>query len=195
MKPKRIKNAKGFTLTEVLVGAAILVIISSIMLSFFIQGANLWQLLIRQSDLRSTARNAMAFMTQELRNATRTSEANPSPNLTIPSKPNNNSLDFFLPVDLDGNGLIVDSIGATEWDTSNKIQYQYVPGLNRLRRLEKGNQYIIANNVTSIEFEDNSINPDLYNNELKVILTVEGVIQQGRVVSVTLTSVVNLRNQ
>jgi len=91
----------------------------------------------------------------------------------IPSKPNNNSVDFYLLFDIDGNGLIIDSIGNTEWDTSNKIQYQYIPGLKQLRRLEGGNQYIIANDVTSIEFEDNSINPALYNNELKIILTLK----------------------
>ncbi|MCM8824039.1 MAG: hypothetical protein NC822_05125 [Candidatus Omnitrophica bacterium] len=134
-------------------------------------------------------------MTQELEKTTRTSPDIPSPNLSIPSKPNNNSVDFYLPIDIDGNGLIIDALGNTEWDKSNKIQYQYVPGLKQLRRLEKGNQYVIANNVVSIEFEDNSINPVLYNNELKIILTLEKVTPQNRTVSVNLTSIVKLRNQ
>lgn len=195
MNVKRIKGKRGFILTEVLIAASILVIISAIMLPFFIQGSNLWHLITNQSDLRSIARNAMNYMTQELRKATRTSSEIPSPNLSIPSKPNNNSLDFYLPTDIDGNGLIIDSIGATEWDKSNKIQYQYVPGQKQLRRLEEGNQYIIANNVALIEFEDNSINPALYNDELKIILTLERLIPQNRSVSVTLTSIIKLRNQ
>lgn len=195
MSIKRIRTKDGFTLIEVLVAASILVVISAIMLSFFIQGLNLWQLITNQSDLRSIARNAMNYMTQELRKATRTSSEIPSPNLSIPSKPNNNSIDFYLPIDIDGNGLIIDSIGATEWDKSNKIQYQYVPGQKQLRRLENGNQYIIANNVALIEFEDNSINSALYNNELKIILTLERLTPQNRTVSVTLTSIVKLRNQ
>lgn len=192
---KRIKTQRGFTLAEVLVAASILAVISAIMLSFFIQGSNLWQLITNQSDLRSVARNAMNYMTQELRKSTRTSGGIPSPNLSIPSKPNNNSVDFYLPIDMDGNSYIIDSVGSTEWDTSNKIQYQYIPGLKQLRRLEQGNQHIIANDVASIEFEDNSINPALYNNELKIILILEKLMPQNRTVSVTLTSVVKLRNQ
>lgn len=194
MKKWRIRNQRGFTLAEVLVVAGIFAVISGIMLSFFVHGSSLWKLLINQSDLRSDVRNAMNYMTQELRKSTRTSTENPSPNLVIPSQPNNNSVDFYLPYDADGNSLIIDAIGATEWDKSNKIQYQYVPGLKRLRRLEKGNQYVVADNVSSIEFEDNSINASLYNNELKIILTLDKVISAGQTVSVTLTSIVKLRN-
>jgi len=195
MSIKRIKTRDGFTLVEALLAASILVVISAIMLSFLIQGLSLWQLITSQSDLRSITRNAMSYMTQELRKATRTS-GDSSVHLHIPSKPNNTSVDFYLPVDgIDDNLLIIDATGATEWDKSNKIQYQYVPGLKRLRRLEKGNQYIIADNVTSIEFEDRDINPALYDNELKIILTVQSLTPQHRTVSVNLTSIVKLRNQ
>lgn len=192
---RRIKNQNGFTLAEVLVAAGILAVIGTIMLSFFIQGSNLWQLITNQSDLRSAARNAINFMAQELRNATRTSSETPSPNLSIPSKPNNSSIDFYLPSDLDGNGTIINAVGGTEWDKNNKIQYQYIPGLKRLRRLEKGEQYIIANEAALVEFEDNSINPVLNNNELKVILTLNKVLPDTRTVSVTLASILKLRNQ
>lgn len=160
------------------------------MLSFFIQGSGLWSLGTNQSDLRSTGRNALNLMSQELRSAI------PSPNISIPPRPNNNSLDFFLPTDIDGNGLIVDSTGNTEWDTNNRIQYQYLPAPQRqLRRLEQGNQHIIANNVASIEFQDNSIDTALRNNELRIILTLQRLTTQNRAVSVSLTSTVKLRNQ
>lgn len=195
MGVRHIKTQRGFTLAEILVATSIFAVVSALMLSFFVQGSNLWQLITNQSDLRSIARNAMSYMTQELQKTTRTSSEIPSPNLSIPSKPNNNSIDFYLPRDIDGNGLIINAVGNTEWDKSNKIQYQYVPGLKRLRRLENGNQYVIANNVALIEFEDNSINPALYNNELKIILTLQRLMSQNRTVSVTLTSIVKLRNQ
>jgi prepilin-type N-terminal cleavage/methylation domain-containing protein len=190
----RIKNKNGFTLAEILVVSSILIILSMIMLSFFIQNTTLWQSITNQSDLRSADRNAMNYMTQELRKTTRTSTETPSPNLSIQSKPNNHSIDFYLPVDVDNNGFIFNSIGATEWDNNNKIQYQYVPGQKRLRRLEKGNQYVIANDVALIEFEDNSINSALHKDELKIILTLERLIQ-GKAVSVTLVSIVKLRNK
>lgn len=192
---RSIRTKDGFTLAEVLMAASILAVIGAIMLSFLIQGLNLWQVITTQSDLRSDARNAMNYMTQELRKTTRTSEDS-SVHLHIPSKPNNTSVDFYLPVDgADDNLLIIDATGVTEWDESNKIQYQYVPGLKRLRRLEKGNQYIIANNVASIEFEDHDINLALYDNELKIILSLEKLTPQKRTVSVSLTSIVKLRNQ
>ncbi|MGB4521340.1 MAG: prepilin-type N-terminal cleavage/methylation domain-containing protein [Candidatus Omnitrophota bacterium] len=195
---KHVGKQGGFTLVEVAVSVGIFCIISAVMLSFFIQGTALWHLVINQSDARSVARNAMNYLTRELQNATRTSNLNPHPNppnLVIPSKPNNTSVDFYLPVDNDDNGFIIDAIGDTEWDLNNKIQYQYVPGLKILRRLEKGNQYIIVSNVSSIEFEDKSINPALYNNEVKIILTLKRAIQQNRTIFITLTSIVKLRNQ
>lgn len=197
MKLKRIKGKKkGFSLVEIVVAASIFVILSGIMLTFFIQGLNLWQLITSQSNLRSIAANAMNYIKQELQKTTHTSSEIPSPNLFIPSEPNNNSVDFYLPADSeeDNNDIIIDDIGNTEWDMDNKIQYQYVPGEKQLRRLEKGEQYIIANNVSSIKFEDNSINPALYNNELKIVLTLESATPQNRVVSVTLTSILKLRN-
>lgn len=134
MRPVGIKNNHGFTLAEVIVATAVFTVISSLMLMFFVQGSNIWNMLTAQSDLRSSARNAMLFMQQELRNATHTSQETPSPNLTTPTS---SQVDFYLPKDIDGNGLIINALGATEWDKSNKIQYQYVPGQKRLRRLEK----------------------------------------------------------
>lgn len=189
------REKRGFSLAEMLMAIALFTVISSIVLIFFIQATNLWQEITSQSDLRSAARNALSFMSQELRNATRTSTKNPSPNIAINSMPNNHSIDFYLPADLDNNGSIINAIGDTEWDTSNKIQYQYVPGLNMLRRLEKGNQYIIANGVSSIEFEDHSIDSALFNNEVRIKLTLERAILLNKTVSVTAVSVVKLRNQ
>jgi type II secretory pathway component PulJ len=197
MKVRSVAFRKGFTLSEAIVASSLLVVISAIMLSFLIQGANLWQLMNDQSDLRSVGRIAMNYMTQELRKTTRDCEEDSSVNLVIPSKPENKSVHFYLPVDsdTDNNDLIIDDFGVTEWDKSNKIEYKYVPGLKRLRRIEKGNQYTIADDVESIEFEDKSINPDLYDNELKIILTLQKLTAQNRTASVTLTSIVKLRTR
>lgn len=189
-----LREKSGFTLMEMLVGILIFSIISIIVLLFFVQSSNLWQTLTTQSDLRSTARNAVNFMCQELRNATRTSSSNPSPNISIPPAPNNNSIDFYLPFDKDGNGLIIDALGNTEWNTADKIQYQYVPAQKQLRRLENGNPFIVANEVSKIEFEDNSINSSLYINELRINLTLERTIPMNKKVSVTVASIVKLRN-
>lgn len=195
MKIKAWGDTKGLTLAEVVVGIGILAVISTFMLIFVIQGSNLWNLLISESDLRSYGRNAMNFMAQELRNATRTSTQTPSPNLVIPSKPNNRSVDFYLPKDMDNNGLIIDALGATEWDKSNKIQYQYVPGQKMLRRLEKGNHFTIAQDISSIEFEDNTINASLQANELKILLTLSRNLPAHKTATASFTSIIKLRNQ
>ncbi len=194
-KAKHIKTTHGLTIVEVLIASSLLVVIGSLMISFIMQGSSLWEIITGQSDLRSSLRNAMNSMEQELRKTTRTSTETPSPNLIIPSKPNNTSVDFYLPGDSDNNGLIIDAMGATEWDKSNKIQYQYVPGLKLLRRLEKGNFRTIARNVALIEFEDTSINSALYNAELKIILTLEKNTRQQRTISASITSVIKMRNQ
>ncbi|MCX5703054.1 MAG: type II secretion system protein [Candidatus Omnitrophica bacterium] len=188
------KKQQGFTLVEVLLSAGISAIISTIILGLVIQGSNIWQSVTSQSDLRSVARNALNYMSQELRNTTRASTENPSPNIAIPSKTNNRSIDFYLPLDIDDNGFIVDVLGKTEWDKSNKIQYQYIPGLKQLRRLEKGHQHIIANEVSDIRFEDNSINSALKNNELRITLNLSRSISGQKEVSEALTAVVKLRN-
>ena len=192
---KRIEGEKGLTIMEMLMAALIFAIVSTLTALFFIQGSSLWESITGQSDLRSVARNAMTYMTQELRNATRTGTGHPSPNMVIPSKPNNHSIDFYLPADLDGNLLIIDALGNTEWDTNNKIQYQYVPGLNILRRLEGGNQYIISHEVSNIEFEDNSIDSSLAINEVRIKLTLQRLLPQNKTASVSMAAVIRLRNQ
>jgi hypothetical protein len=147
-----------------------------------------------QADLQAQARVALNNMVSELRNATRTSTQNPSPNLIIPSAPNNKNITFNLPVDKDNNGLITDANGIIEWDTNNAIQYQYIPGQEQLRRLEKGNQAILANNVSDIQFIDHGIDSSLSLNELKIILNLNKTTPKQRNISVTLSTILNLRN-
>jgi type II secretory pathway component PulJ len=186
---------KGVTLVEVLIAMSILIVVSMVLVTFSIQGSEMWHLITSQSDLRSSARNAMHFMTQELQGATRKSGEIPPADLSIPPRPNNTTMSFYLPRDIDGNGLIIDAFGKTEWDKNNRIQYQYFPDVRRLCRLEQGNQYIIAQDVASIAFEDQSIDPSLYDNEVRIIMRLERTTQRARIIRVDLTSLVRMRNQ
>jgi hypothetical protein len=136
----------------------------------------------------------MTYMTQELRNATLASTSSP-PNIYIPPRPNNNSITFYLPKDLDAlykNGWVSDSI----WDTANPnpIQYQYIAASRQLQRLQQGNVHIITTDVSSIQFEDKDIDSSLGDNELRIIMTLSRLLLQGRTTSVTLTSIVKLKN-
>lgn len=185
----------GFTLTETLVATFITVIAVSIILGIYSSGNTLWENKRYQIDLQAKGRLAMQGMLSELKNATRTSTQTPSPNINIPSHPNNKSIHFYLPADNDGDGYITDSNGDIEWDTSNQIQYQYVPGQNLLRRNEGGgNQRDILRDVTDIQFIDNGIDSSLFLDEIKIVFTLTAVTPRQRTISMTFSGMVKLRN-
>ena len=190
MNIKRVKGRSGFTFVEVLVASGVFVIVGIAVIALFIYGSNLWQLVITQNELRSGASGAMYYMTKELQNATRASTQTPSPNLTIPAKPNNNSVKFFLPADTH-----ITTDGSTAWDTdlNHDIQYQYISESKKLRRQREGIFKVICNNVASVEFEDSAIDIGLHSDELRIILKLEKNTLMG-IKSTTLTSVVKLRN-
>lgn len=185
---------RGFTLFEILVASVIFVMVMGISYSIYISGYDAWDTAVYQTDLQAQARLALNFMVQELRNATRTSTQNPSPNLSIPSTPNNKTMMFYLPEDKDGDGLITDSNGQIEWNTSDAIHYQYIPGLKVLRRLEKGVQRIFAQDVSDVQFIDMDIDSSLHMDELRIVLSLNKTTPRQRNISITLSSIVALRN-
>lgn len=147
-----------------------------------------------QLDLRTEAAQALARMVAELQNATRTAPGGGPPNLSIPAPPANDRLQFHLPKDLDGNGVIVNGQGAIEWDQGTPIQYQYVPGQRQLRRLEGGNQVVLANDVASVAFTDQSIDGTLFVDEVRIQLTLQRSTPHGRTISATASGAAKLRN-
>lgn len=185
----------GFTLTEMLVATFISVIAISIIYATYSSGNTLWENKRYQIDLQAKGRLAMQEMLSELKNATRTSTQNPSPNINIPSHPNNKSIHFYLPLDNDGDGYITDANGDIEWNTSNQIQYQYVPGQNLLRRNEGGgNQKDILRDVTDIQFIDNSIDNSLFLDEIKIVFTLTATTPHQRTITMTFSGMAKLRN-
>jgi prepilin-type N-terminal cleavage/methylation domain-containing protein len=192
MRTKRRRSA--FTLVEVLVASSIFLVVLSLMYSTYLAGTDLWQSHSEDLELQAKARACLDRMTSELKGATRTSGRNPSPNLTIPSAPNNNAAHFYLPRDNDGDGLLTDAGGAIEWDTNNQIKYDYVPGQRELRRLEKGQFDILATDVDSVQFTDASMDNTLPLTEVRVALTLSSVTPRGRMVTAACSASVKLRN-
>jgi type II secretory pathway pseudopilin PulG len=187
MNTERVKDRGGFTILEALIASSVFIIVSGAIISLFIYGSNLWQLIITQSELRSDASGAIYSMTKELQSATRISTQTPSPNLIILSS---NSIKFYLPkINTDGSPKIKTD-GSTDWDTdtNHDIQYQYISASKQLRRSTQGVSKVICDNVASIEFE-NSAN----NDGVKIILKVEKNTLMG-IKSTTLTSMIKLRN-
>jgi len=187
-------SQRGFTLVEIMMAAMITTVAVGMVYAIYAAGQEAWDIKTAQADLQAQGRRAMSRMVEELRKTTRTSGQNPSPNLTIPSAPNNRQVDFYLPTDKDGDGTITDANGDVEWATNNKIQYQYVPGQNWLRRLEGGDQQTLALNVLDIRFTDQGIDPTLYGDELLIDLTLEKQTKRQRTLSMTFRGVVKLRN-
>lgn len=198
VKIKKYSEKKGFTIIEVLVAVAVLSAISALVLAFLVQGSGLYHFLTKQSYLRSVSRGAMEYMRRELKMATYDpSSSSQSPSLHIPQM--NRQLHFYLPEIDEGGEVKIDGEGDIIWDENNKIKYQYIPGLNQLRRQEKGEELIVAGadedvRVTSVEFQNHQINNSLYADQVKITLTLEKNTPRGRPVSVTLTSIIKLRN-
>ncbi len=191
---KKQSSVCGFTLVEVLIASAISMVTIGLMLGIYMAGNDFWEIKKSQADLQAQARIALTQMSSELKKATRTSTQNPSPNLDIPSQPNNKNIDFCLPADNDENGLLIDAAGNIEWDTNNVIKYQFIPGQKELRRLEKGNIKILAADVSGVEFIDASIDSQLSITELRINLTLSMDTSHKRAITTTLSSTVQLRN-
>ena len=191
------KNNSGLTLVEILIATLILVVFIGVIYGLQNTLVDLFHISQGKADLQAEGRLALALMSSELKNATRASPQNPSPNLTIPSKPNNNSIIFYMPKDKDGDGLITDANGDIEWATNEAVHYQYVPGQKELRRLKPdagGPQKLLARNVLDVQFIDSDIDPSLYINEVKIILALKKTTFRDIDITLFFTSIVQLRN-
>ena len=184
----------GFTMVEALVASAIFIATLVIIYGIFFSGLDVWGTGSAQADLQAQARTALNYMLSELRNATRTSTQVPSPNLSIPPLPNNYDITLYLPEDIDGDGLITDANGQIEYNTGNPIQYRYFLAENEIRRLDNFGQTVFARDVADIQFIDINIDPTLSLNELRIILTLNRTTERQRSISITLSSIVALRN-
>ncbi len=187
-------DRRGFTLIEILVATIVFTIISAVVFGVYIAGTDLWDVTRLQADLQAQARQVLNSMISELRNATRTSTQIPSPNLSIPAVPNNDSITFYLPGDNDGDGIITDANGDIEWDTGNPIIYQFDIGQKVIKRLENGQETILAQFISSVQFQDISIDPTLFLDEIKINLTLIKSTPKQRDISITASAVINFRN-
>lgn len=191
---------RGFSLIEILVASFIFIIVLGIILNIYISGSDIYENTKYQADLQAQARLALNSMASELANATRTTPpvGQSPPNLWIPSAPNNNNITFYLPayvlnevtqklqVSINANGVI-------QWDNT-PLSYQFVSGQGTLTRTAGGIQTILARDVTSVQFINSAIDTSLYANEIRIILTLTKTTPRQRSITITLSSLVRLRN-
>ena len=187
------RRRAGLTLFEFLVVGSLITLVSAMLLQFSLQHANLQNTLMAQGELRAEAAIALDSMLKELRHTTRTAAASP-PNLTIPAAPNNTQAQFYVLVDADGNGVIVDAAGALEWDAANPIQYQYDQAAQQLLRTSGAATRVLANHVTAATFADRAIDGTLPADEVRIRLTLSRTTPHGQLCSTDVNAVVKLRN-
>ncbi len=190
MTPRRVPG--GFTLLEMMVAVAITMLILGMIYGMYAASQESWNIKSTQADLQARGRRASAHMVRELRQTTRTSTQTPSPNLVIPAAPNNTQVTFYLPKYF--NSSITNATGAVQWETSNPIQYLYVPAESVLRRMDNSTNETLAIGVSDARFVDQSIDPTLYGNELKITFALQAMTKRQRLMSMNFTSMVKLRN-
>lgn len=193
------KNKKVFTLVEMLISIVIMVIVSAIIYLFFIVGMESWQIGSGRIDLHSDVRIALDAMIDELKNTTRNHSTR---GITILVPPGNTKIIFYLPEkDVDGN-VIIGQDGEIKWpaDDADYIEYKYVAEDKQLVRedlqVREGgaSARILANDVSSIEFIDASIDGALFLDEVNVVLGLQKTTAKGRDLSFLTRATVKLRN-
>ena len=171
---------RGFTVIELLVAGSLAIMVSGILVEFLVRHTDFSDTVAMESDLRSQVQLATTEMLKELRHATRATAGSP-PNVSIPAAPNNTTMTFYLPADLDGNGMIIDAAGNLEWAVLNPVQYQYDAPLRQLRRIDNTGTRVIANTVSMVSFEDRTINASLLTDEVRIRLTSQYTTSHGRI--------------
>lgn len=195
------RRQQGTTLVEILVAGGMLLSLGMITVLWLSGVTDLWWTSSTQSALRSTTEMAVNRMSAELRSATRTAAGSP-PNAVVVSL---SHVRFYLPIDTDGNGSIVDAQGNIEWSppcspppcapgAPMPIDYQYDAPSRQLRRLQNSQTQVIADHVTSVTFTDRNADASLKSNEVKIALMLSATTPQRRTVSSATTEIVRLRN-
>jgi len=187
------RKTDAFTLTELMVVVGILSVVGGLAFELLSHLSDFWDVATTQADLRSLDQAAVNMMTRDLVNATRKGAGSP-PNLVIPPLPGNTSVQFYLPTDLDGNGLIIDGMGNIEWDMITPVQFQYVAAARQVLRVRGATTQVVAQNVQSATFNDQSTDPSLYSDEVRIQLTLQRMTPRQRSVTVSSSTVVKLRN-
>ncbi|MDD5450066.1 MAG: hypothetical protein PHO42_05665 [Candidatus Omnitrophica bacterium] len=171
----------GFTIVEALVTVVIFTMIFIPLFGMMNQGLRYWHVAEVNIELQQDLRRGLMVMDNQLRQ-TRTSK------ISIPADDNYyNSIVFNIPQDTDGDGDAVDALGNIEW--SGNITYA-LNQKNQIVRTSSAGNLVLANNITSLQFKRFSGNPEM----VEIALTAQGTTVPGKISSMTISSLVMMRN-
>ncbi len=189
-----MRNARGFTIMEVLVSA---VIISLLILAAFAMldvGRTSWFSGDVHTELRKEIIRSFMAMERELRE-TRPVSGGPSARINLNYGETSNSISFQIPQDIDGDGRVLDALGEIEW--SGNITYSRNGNNEIIRTAPDGTASVLVatRNITGLEFSRYRAPPDDLPNDLLIInITAQGSSVTGRLATETGQLIVRMRN-
>jgi prepilin-type N-terminal cleavage/methylation domain-containing protein len=139
------KLKRGFTLVEIIVVSAIVGILLSCFIIFFLMGFHLWYGGEARIELQQEMRNAMAWITNDLQQAGSSS---------------------IIDVPADGNQYPAISFRVCSGVSAGKISWSnnpigYIINANQLLRIEGGTNIAISENTQSLQFRRQRDTPNI----------------------------------
>jgi prepilin-type N-terminal cleavage/methylation domain-containing protein len=169
---------KGFTLVEVLAASVILAVLMVALFLVLGLGQRSWIRGDVNIQLQQEISRALVVMARELKE-TAPKKVSISPSDTIK---------FNIPQDLNGDGSVIDSVGAIEW--SPDITYS-LNGSNQITRTFNGATSIIANNISALQFAL-VLNED---SVVRIDITASKISNAGQLVQDNGETIVKMRNE
>jgi type II secretory pathway pseudopilin PulG len=196
---------KGFTLFEIVIVIILFLIISLALFGILSAGRESWYTASAQIELQQEARRAMDAVVKQLRETGST-------HVSITGG-DNNIITFQIPVDVNGDGDILDSNGNIEWGAGGQqgqaIQY-YLGGTDTLQLLSRlldgypsgsqiGGVTVLANNIYSSDSSFNALRFTGTPSSNPTVIDIEITAEEkesllGRTMRINLQSKVRLRN-
>ena len=182
---------------EMMVSLAIFTVIMSAIFTVIYTGRLYWRVGSSQVDVQQQARQAITYMSKELRQ-TRTGTGKVG-GVTVPilkyqgsafpaDDAARTSIKFRIPQDTNGDGNVLDTYGSiTEW--SDEITYS-LSGTQLIRSTNTSTK-VLANSISSLQFTRSSTSPSLIRIRVVAIKTIPGT---GETVNVTLSNWVKVEN-
>ena len=179
-------DKKSFTVVELIVAAAIMVIFGALLVTGLTQNYSVFQTNNIVNAFQNDARLSILKINKDLRRSAPTQIAI-TKNHPVAGT---DRLIYHLP-GLDANADPIVSGGTLQWNTDDIALY--VSSGNLVRADTSGTE-VLAKNVKAITFIDINQDPDLYMDELKFSLEFEAAGYGSRQHRHKTTSVVNMRN-
>ncbi|MCZ6689047.1 MAG: hypothetical protein O7H41_05540 [Planctomycetota bacterium] len=153
-RPSRTGNDRGSTLLEIILVAGIASMLGLLVTRMTILSFDLWREGEGRMQLQERVEQVLKRLSREVRQADKT-------NLTI----SGSSLSFRIPQDLDGDGTILDTDGATEFGADITytltgeylVRQQDLDGDSVAESTVPGEIAILASGVSGLEFQAQTI--------------------------------------